>query len=332
MEKLVLAVDLGGTNFRAAAVDATGKIVKRIKKSSQGDRGKKPVWEVVTSALEHLYRDFPRGHIKAMGLAVAGAIDIHSGIITQCPNIVALEGIPLREKLRSGTLAHLPLILENDANAAAMGEKWKGAGAGCKDLICLTLGTGIGGGIIVDHRLVHGADGMAGELGHMTVQPRGARCACGNHGCLEALASATAIRREGIVAARTHPESALNRTYGGNLAAIDAEMVFQAATQGDAVAQKVYQTMGTHLGIGIASLINAFNPEAVIIGGGVSKAWELFMPQVRQEIQRRAFKVPAERARILQAACGDDAGLLGAAYLAFSAQPSADQKARLKSK
>lgn len=332
MEKLVLAVDLGGTNFRAAAIDATGNILKRLRKSSQGDRGKQPVWERVHAVMELLYRDFPRGRIKAIGLAVAGAIDIHAGIITQCPNIAALEGFPLREKLRSGSLAHLPLVLENDANAAAMGEKWKGAGAGCRDLVCLTLGTGIGGGIIVDHHLVHGADGMAGELGHMTVKPRGPRCGCGNRGCLEALASATAIRREAIAAARAHPESALNRSCGGDLAAIDAEMVYHAAKKGDAVAQRVYQVMGTHLGIGIASLINAFNPEAVIIGGGVSKAWELFMPQVRREVQRRAFSVPAARARILPAKCGDDAGLLGAAYLALSADASSDHSARLKSK
>jgi glucokinase len=322
MEKLVLAVDLGGTNFRAAAIDTTGKIVKRIKKSSQGGRGKQPLWEGVHSALEHLYRDFPPGHIKAMGLAVAGAIDAHSGVITHCPNIVALEGCALREKLRSGILAHLPLILENDANAAAMGEKWKGAGAGCKDLICLTLGTGIGGGIIVDHSLVHGADGMAGELGHMTIKPRGPRCACGNHGCLEALASATALRREAIAAARKHPESSLNRCCRGDLAALDAELVSQEATRGDTIARRLYQVMGTHLGIGIANLINAFNPEAVIIGGGVSRAWELFIPQVRQEVQRRAFKVPAERAKILRAECGDDAGVLGAAYLALTAEAS----------
>lgn len=319
MEPLVLAGDLGGTNFRAAAIDATGRIVKRLTKSSHRDQRTQPIWKEVHAALERLYQAFPHGRIRAIGLAVAGAINVQSGVITQCPNMVSLEGCPLREKLRSGTLAHLPLVLENDANAAAVGEKWKGAGAGCKDLICLTLGTGIGGGIIADGQLVHGADGMAGELGHITVKPRGPRCGCGNHGCLEALASATAIRREAIAAARAHPESALNRCCRGNLAVIDAKMVFQAATQGDATSRKIYQTMGTHLGIGIASLINVFNPEAVIIGGGVSNAWELFIAPVRREVQRRAFRVPAARAKILPAACGDDAGLLGAAYLALRA-------------
>ena len=188
---------------------------------------------------------------------------------------------------------------------------------GINDLLCLTLGTGIGGGIILNGKLVHGADGMAGELGHITVVPNGPRCTCGNDGCLEALASATAITREAIKAAAEHPESAL-KARSGRAEAITAEMVYRSAASGDPASRNIYYVMGSYLGIGIASLINIFNPEMVVIGGGVSSAWELFSPSMQEEIDKRAFRIPAQRARVVPAVCGDDAGLLGAAHVVFN--------------
>jgi len=318
VEKFAIAVDFGGTNIRVAAIDTKGKIYKRIKRPALAQEGKESVKKNLLSAIEEIYQTLPKKKIKGIGLGIAGAIDLEKGIISQSPNFPGCDNYPLRDEIQVDFLKSIPILLENDANAAAVGERWKGVGKGMDNLICLTLGTGIGGGIIINGKLVHGTNGMAGELGHITVDPSGPRCNCGNYGCLEALASATAIRREAIEAAKKHPESELNQRCKGNRKVITAEMVYHSALFGDPIAQKIYQVMGRYLGIGVATLINIFNPEMVIIGGGVSKAWEIFFPFLQEEVNSRAFKIPAQAAKIVPAACGDDAGLLGAAYLVFN--------------
>jgi len=318
MEISAIAVDFGGTNIRVAAVDEQGTIHKRIKRPALAQQGKKAVSKNLFSAIEAMYQTLPKDNLKGVGLGIAGAIDMKKGTITQSPNLPGCDNFPIRDELQTGFLKHVPVIVENDANAAALGERWKGAGMGINDLLCLTLGTGIGGGIILNGKLVHGADGMAGELGHITVVPNGPRCTCGNDGCLEALASATAITREAIKAAAGHPESDLNAGSGGSAEGITAEMVYRSAASGDRVSRNIYYVMGRYLGIGIDSLLNIFNPDKVVIGGGVSGAWEMFSPSMEEEIEKRAFRIPAQRARVVPAACGDDAGLLGAAYVVFN--------------
>jgi glucokinase len=163
---------------------------------------------------------------------------------------------------------------------------------------------------------------MAGEAGHITVDPQGPQCNCGNRGCLEVLASATAIRRESIEALRKHPESELYKRCYGDPETITAEMVYQSAKAGDQMSRKIFQDMGRYLGIGIASLINILNPEMVVLGGGVSKSWDMFFSFTKEEVHKRALKIPAVRVTIVPAVCGDDAGLLGAAYLVFSSPPT----------
>lgn len=320
MEDIVLAVDLGGTNIRVAAINEEGIIKKRVQTPTLAHEGEASVLRSLLSALDGVYRTFLKDRIKGVGVGIAGAIDIKNGVITQSPNLLGFDGYPLRDKLQTTFLKHLPIIVDNDANMAAMGEKWKGAGVDVNDLICLTLGTGIGGGIIIEGKLIHGVDGMAGELGHITVEPQGPQCNCGNLGCLEALASATAIKREAIEALRKHPETELHKRCHGDVKVITAEMVYQSAKAGDPMARKIYQDMGRYLGIGIASLINILNPEMVVLGGGVSKAWDMFFSYTQEEVQKRALKIPATRAKIVPAVCGDDAGLLGAAYLVFHAK------------
>ncbi|HPD60268.1 MAG TPA: ROK family protein [Thermodesulfobacteriota bacterium] len=319
MEPIVLAIDLGGTNIRVAAINEQGMIKKRVQRLTLAHEGETSVVRSLLSALEELYQAFPENQIKGVGVGIAGAIDIEKGIITQSPNLVGFDGYPLRDKLRVSFFKHLIIMIDNDANLAAMGEKWKGAGVGISDLICLTLGTGIGGGIIARGELVHGADGMAGEVGHINVDPQGPQCNCGNRGCLEALASATAIRRAAIEALHHHSKSELHHRCCHNLETITAEMVYQSARAGDQVARKIFQGMGRYLGIGIASLINILNPEMVILGGGVSKSWDMFSPFTKEEVYKRALKIPGARVKIVPAVCGDDAGLLGAAYLVFHA-------------
>jgi len=319
VNSVVLAVDLGGTNIRVAAIDEHGAVKKRVQRPTPAHEGESSVLRSLLSALNEVYQAFPENQIKGVGVGIAGAIDIGKGIVTQSPNLKGFDGYSLSVKLRASFLKHLTIMIDNDANLAALGEKWKGAGEGANDLVCLTLGTGIGGGIILHGKLAHGADGMAGEVGHITVDPQGPQCNCGNRGCLESLASATAIRREAIKALRKHPESELHKRCHHDPESITAEIVYQSAKAGDQFARNIFQDMGRYLGIGIASLINILNPEMVILGGGVSKSWDMFFPFTKQEVQKRALKIPAERVKIVPAVCGDDAGLLGAAYLVFHA-------------
>ena len=206
-----------------------------------------------------------------------------------------------------------PVILENDANAAALGEMWRGAGQGYRTLICVTLGTGVGGGIILDGKLWRGVDGSAAEIGHIGVDPfGGVPCTCGSRGCLEVYASATAIVRMTREARPRYPNSMLHNTED-----LTSAKVYEAGIAGDELAIEVFRRMGVYLGIGLASLINILNPEIVIIGGGLSNGWTLFEKHMKQQVIERAFPIPARRVKIVRAQCGDDAGLLGAALLAI---------------
>ncbi len=317
MKKIVLAVDLGGTNIRVAAINEEGIIERRVKRLTPVQEGCETVFRHLLSSLNEVSSSFDKKQICGVGMGIAGVIDIEKGIVTQSPNLLGFDGYPIKAKLIASFSPSLPTVIDNDANMAAMGEKWKGAGIGVNNLLCLTLGTGIGGGIIIQGKILHGADGMAGELGHIIVDPQGAKCGCGNNGCLEALATGSAIKREAIKALPRHPESEIYKRCEGKIENVTPEIVYQSAQASDPLAQKIYQEMGRYLGIGIASLINIFNPEMVIIGGGVSKAWEVFSPATRKEVQMRALRIPALRARLVPANCPDDAGLFGAAYSVF---------------
>ena len=199
------------------------------------------------------------------------------------------------------------------AVSVVVGELWQGAGRGYRTLICVTLGTGVGGGIILDGKLWRGVDGSAAEIGHIGVDPfAGVPCTCGSRGCLEVYASATAIVRMTREARPRYPNSMLHNTED-----LTSEKIYQAGIEGDELAIEVFRRMGVYLGIGLASLINVLNPEIVVIGGGLSNGWDLFEQHMHQQVIERAFPIPARRVKIVRALCGDDAGLLGAARLAF---------------
>jgi glucokinase len=208
-----------------------------------------------------------------------------------------------------------PAILENDANAAAIGEMWQGAGRGRRTIVCVTLGTGVGGGIILDGKLWRGVNDSAAEIGHMCVDPfGGVACMCGSRGCLEVYASATAIVRMTREARPRHPNSVLQAKQD-----LTSEKIYRAGLAGDELALEVFRRMGVYLGIGLANLINILNPEMIVIGGGVVNGWDLFAKHMNREVAERAFPLPAAEVKIVPAKCGDDAGLLGAAHLAFGA-------------
>lgn len=251
------------------------------------------------------------GAISAVSVVVPGTVNVADGVVVKAPNVPCLDGFRLAAALESEL--DWPVVLENDANAAAIGELWRGAGQGYRTLICVTLGTGVGGGIILDGKLWRGVDGSAAEIGHIGVDPfGGVPCTCGSRGCLEVYASATAIVRMTREARPNYPNSILHNTED-----LTSQKVYEAGKEGDELAIEVFRRMGVYLGIGLASLINVLNPEIVVIGGGLSNGWDLFEKHMHQQVIERAFPIPARRVKIVRAQCGDDAGLLGAAKLAF---------------
>ena len=312
---LVCAVDLGGTNLRAANIDRDGQIHERFRTATPGSGTAEDVVAAIAAAVRECESEAAKrgAHVRGVSVVVPGSVQVETGVVINAPNIPSLPGYALTPALERAL--GRPVLLENDANAAALGEMWQGAARGFRTIICVTLGTGVGGGIILDGKLWRGADGAAGELGHTSVEPfGGVQCKCGNTGCLEVYASATAIVRMTRESLAQHPSSLLNSIAADDLT---SEKIFGAANVGDELAIEVFRRVGVYLGIATANFVNIFNPEIIVIGGGVSAAWDLFSPHVRAEVMKRAFPVPARRCRIERAECGDNAGLIGAARLAF---------------
>lgn len=304
MTEYAIGVDLGGTNLRAAAIDHSGKMLDKISGSTNFAEGRDAVLTDMAAAIVKLREQHGAAGLAGIGVGVPGFIRIKEGYITGSNNLPYLENFPVRDEIskRLGTR----VILENDANAAALGEKWSGAGRDVDDLVLLTLGTGVGGGIISGGRVLRGAVGMAGEFGHMTVVPNGNPCGCGNQGCLEKHASATSV------AAMAHMLH-----LGVGLTSKDVyDMARDPGEAGDK-ARAIWRAFGEALGIALATLVNAFNFPLYLLSGGVLPAWELFAPPMLATVERRSFTYRATKGetRIAQAALGNEAGLFGAAYL-----------------
>lgn len=307
---LIFAADLGGTHLRAATVDREGRIQFRVKQNTpQGTDAAAIVDAIVCAVRECQQQSATADQISAVSIVVPGTVNVAEGTVVKAPNLPCLDGFRLAAALTQQL--HLPAIVENDANAAAVGEMWRGAAIGCKTIICVTLGTGVGGGIILDGKLWRGVDGAAAEIGHMCVDPfGGVACTCGSRGCLEVFASATAIVRMTREARPRYPDSVLQGKED-----LTAETIFAAGKGGDELALEIFRRMGVYLGIGLANLINILNPEMIVIGGGVVNGWDLFEKHMHQQVEERAFPLLAARVKIERAKCGDDAGLLGAARL-----------------
>ena len=303
----VFAVDLGGTHLRAALVDDAGKILKQLKQETpKGDSALCIVNALVNAAQQWESDKLP---VVAAAIMVPGAVDCDKAVVLQAPNLPSLVNFELKAELerRLGW----PVFLENDANAAAVGEMWMGAARGCCDVISVTLGTGVGGGVILDGKLWRGSHGSAGEIGHTTVDPfSGLKCKCGNTGCLELFASATAIVRMTRENLSLFPESTLKSER------LTAAKVYEAGRNGDELALAVFRRFGMYLGIGLANLINLIDPQIIVISGGAVNGWDLFAPEMYRQVEERAFRTTAQQVKIARAECGDNAGLLGAARLA----------------
>ena len=318
MSNKVIGVDIGGTNLRGAVVDFQGSIIKRAKILSEADKG----IDKLIDNLAAFINDMSQGEsIDDIGIGIPGIIDSRNGIITQAPNIFNVDNYPIRSVLKEKLSPNINVVIENDANSAALGEWWIGAAKDVESMLMITMGTGIGGGIVLDNKLWTGAHGMAGEIGHITIYPDGAKCNCGNYGCLESYASATAVRRmvhEGL------ENGNLSTMLSENIKQAHIEdiprIVMQAAESGDKFSADIWKQVGIALGIGIADLVNLLNIEMVVIGGGVSNAWDFFIEHLISEASKRALRGPFQTVKIERAKLEDDAGIFGASYLAFNAK------------
>ena len=311
MEKIVLACDLGGTNLRMAAIDRDGNILYRTKRDTpKSDRADEIVRTIVEEANECRDATRSKGNVEAIAAAVPATVSVEKGILMKSPNVPCLDGFRMVAALENEL--NIKAVIENDANAAAVGENWLGASKGCKNSIMVTLGTGVGGGIIVEGKVLRGIDGTAGEIGHICVEPFGAPCGCGSRGCVEQYSSATAIVRLTRELEPQYPKSELQ-----NKSRLTSADIYEAGLRGDELAREVFRLMGFYLGISLVDLINILNPEVIVIGGGAAAGWDLFIGHVEDQIRSRAFLEPGVRAKLVPAVLGDDAGILGAARIAF---------------
>jgi glucokinase len=315
--KQILALDLGGTKIRSAIVLSSGEIVSSARYPTQAAKGPEKVIERLTYAIKDTLQrvGFKIEDLNGIVIASAGIIDIINGIVTASPSLPGWRDIPLRNIIGKKLKTEVQLI--NDASAAALGEHRFGAGKGLNNLVYLTVSTGIGGGIIINRELYDGTDGCAAEIGHMIIEADGPKCNCGSSGCLEVMASGTAIAREAQRRIAQGQRSSLIDFTKNSTSIITAETVAEAAKCGDTVACEVINRAAYYLGIGIANVVNIFNPEMVIIGGGVSKMGELLLKPARKVVKQKAFRLPAGTVRIVRSRLGDNAGIMGAAINIF---------------
>lgn len=313
----IIGVDLGGTKISAGAVSLDGSRVAGVRSiATQSELGDEGVADRINALIEGVILDTvnetgaTRKDFVGIGVGAPGPLDREKGIVVVAPNL-GWKDFPLRDRVTSKF--RLPTTLDNDANCATVGEWWLGAAKGGRNVVGITIGTGIGGGLIIDGQLYHGSSDVAGEIGHTTIDVNGRHCKCGNYGCLEAYASGPAIAtraREALV--REDTASMLPTMVDGQLEKITAEIVYDAAKRGDGLANEIVRDTARYLGAGVASLLNVINPDVVVVAGGVTRAGDTLFNPLRAEVRRRAFNPAVKAARIVPAELPGTAGVVGA--------------------
>jgi glucokinase len=345
MPDFSIGVDLGGTNLRIAAVSGEGQLLEKVTFGSKGVPRRDQVIDQMCEAIQRLSDKYrTSGKFLGAGIGVPGIIDLQTGMMRKSANLPGWENYPVRVEIER-RLGGSRVVIENDANVAALGEQWLGAARGVPNMAVVTLGTGIGGGIVLDGKIWHGMNGMAGEFGHVTIEPEGHPCGCGNHGCAEQYASASAIMRMAREAVAGGKAPSLAEAASSN-PEFGAKSIYNLAIQGDEHARRIFRTFGRYLGIMLAGAINVLNLDMFVIGGGVSSAWDAFAPDMFEELRERslvyAATAPADPLRsdpmgkeeggsaqtenrierktiVTRALLGSDAGLYGAARMSVLA-------------
>ena len=313
LSELTIGADLGGTNIRASLVNAGGEILGRGRRPTPLSDGAEAVVKGIAGCIRDAAEDGGIGlrDIKGVGIGAPGPLDPYEGVIISPENLQCMHGVRLKDQLE--TELEIKVRVDNDANMAAYGEQWLGAGRGVGHFLCVTLGTGVGGGWVSDGKLMRGFNGNAAEVGHITVDHNGPRCPCGNYGCLEMYASATAMvswTQKRIE--EEQPETTLSADE------LTTRTIFEAAESGDAFAGEMFESTGKFLGIGLVSLVNVTNVEMVALAGGLAAAGDRIFEPTRRMFMERGTVGVKEHVRIVPASLGDDAGIFGAARLAQS--------------
>lgn len=317
MSKVTIGVDLGGTNVKAAAVTQDGRILGKDSRPTFAEKGLDAVMDTMVESIDQALRAarLGRDNLLAVGVGAPGPMNWQTGVVFAPPNLPGWKNVPLAELMHERI--GVPTFVDNDANVACYGEFWSGAGRGVESLVLLTLGTGVGGGIVVLGQLLRGPDGTAAEIGHLCVMRDGRQCNCGAKGCLETYASVTGMVRTAVEGIQSGRKTALMAMCNSDLDRLTGKMVSDAVQQGDEFASWVMHETGVWLGIGIGSLINLLNPEKVVLAGGMIAAGEALFKPIRETARAQAFEVPAKRAEIVPAGLGADAGVIGAAGCAL---------------
>ena len=311
-EKLILGVDVGGTKIAAAVVTDEGKVISRGYGSTSAQAGPQVVIDNIFATIDRTISSSNVGlfQLSGIGIAAAGIIDSKKGKVIFSPNLPGCHEVPLGDAVHQRF--NVSTYLGNDASLAALGEWCFGVKKQVANLIYVTVSTGIGGGIICNGKPYTGVLGAAGEIGHMTIDVNGPRCNCGNVGCWETLASGTALAREAVKHIKEGDSTSIVEFVGGDLTRVDAKVVFEAAKQGDKLANQLIARLGYYLGVGLANVVNIFNPELILIGGGVAKMGDLLLAPAVKVVEERAFKTSATSVQIRPALLGDDSSILGA--------------------
>ncbi|MFJ5758009.1 ROK family glucokinase [Neobacillus sp. NPDC093182] len=312
----IVGVDLGGTTTKLAFINLDGEILHKWEiptdNSNEGQNITKNIANAIDQKLEELREQ--KTNLIGIGMGAPGPINYETGVVLNVVNLGWQDNFPLQESLHS--LTGLPVAIENDANCAALGEMWNGAGKGTSDLVCVTLGTGVGGGVIANGNIVRGINGAAGEIGHITSIPfGGAPCNCGKSGCLETIASATGIVRlaeNELSKPESQGELAVIFANNGKVTAKD---VFDSARNGDELATKVLDEVTFHLGFALANIANTLNPEMIVLGGGVSRAGDILLDSIKVNFSKFTFSAARETTNLSLATLGNDSGAIGAAWL-----------------
>jgi glucokinase len=307
--KTAVGIDIGGTNIKVVKVSETGDVLERLVEPtpSNPEGSSESLRIVLTKIIKNIMND----NVIGIGFGIAGLINREDGVVIQSPNIPAINEFPVKHVFEKEF--SLPVVVENDANIYAYGEKWIGAGKDMKNFAVLTLGTGLGGGIIYKGELFEGHV----EIGHIIIEPQGRFCTCGSYGCLESYASGRAIVDRTISSLERGTTSLLTECCDGNIYKVTPELIYKTALEGDSLCREVFRETGRYLGMGIVNLVNLFCLEAVIIGGGLIGAWDLFAKEIKDEFMKRALKPLTTDVEILKTTLGEDGGSIGAAGLVF---------------
>jgi glucokinase len=309
----IIGIDLGGTNIKAGATSKEGTILHDISIPSHAEISPEAVVGQIAAAVESVKDEFKRDQLLGIGIGSPGMVDLDGGTVKYPPNFVGWTVFRLGEEVTKAVGGYVRV--ENDANAAAVGELKFGAGRGMKNFVMVTLGTGVGGGFVIDGEVFRGEDGGAGEIGHTTIDYNGPQCNCGNRGCVEAYVGQKYLSQRVMEQLKSHPESIINQLAGVNGEKLEPKLISEAASKGDKFALQIWEETGAYIGVAVASALNLFNLSTVIIGGGVAKAGIPLFDSIESTVKSRVLSPLRPKVKILQAQLRNSAGILGAAAL-----------------